>query len=148
MTMNIQLLALVLDELIPPRPDGLLPGAGTLGVGAVVEHAAAGTPELGQMLTHGLAALDAVACRSGAEGFGALSPTDRVAALRDMEQSEPMFLSTLLMLACVGYYSAEPVVASLKGSARSPHPLVYDLEPDDLSLLDAVRARGKLYREC
>ena len=45
--MNIQLLALVLDELIPPRPDGLLPGAGTLGVGAVVEHAAAGAPELG-----------------------------------------------------------------------------------------------------
>jgi len=148
MTMNTQLLSLVLDELIPPRPDGRLPGAGTLGVGAVVEHAAAGTPELGQMLSQGLAGLDDVARRSGAEGFAALSPTARVVALRDMEQAEPMFLSTLLTLACVGYYSAEPVVAELKGSARPPHPLGYELESDDLSLLDPVRARGKLYREC
>ena len=149
MTLNTQLLAMVLDELIPSRPDGLLPGAGTLGVAAEVEHAAAGTPELGQMLTQGLAALDDVARRSGAEGFGALSPAARVAALRDIEQAEPMFLSTLLMLAYVGYYSAEPVVAALKGSARPPHPLGYELESDDLSLLlDPVRARGKLYREC
>jgi Gluconate 2-dehydrogenase subunit 3 len=146
--MNTQLLALVLDELIPPRPDGRLPGAGTLGAGAVVEHAAAGTPELERMLAHGLAALDDVARRSGAEGFAALSSTARVVALRDIEQAAPMFLSTLLTLACVGYYSAEPVVAALKGSARPPHHLGYELESDDLSLLDPVRARGKLYREC
>ena len=57
-------------------------------------------------------------------------------------------VALLLMLACVGYYSAEPVVAALKGNARPPHPLGYDLESDDLSLLDAVRARGKVYREC
>ena len=148
MNLNTHLLSLVLDELIPSRPDGLLPGAGTLGVGTVVEHAAAGTPGLGQMLTQGLAALDDVARRSGAEGFGALSPTARVAALREIEQAEPMFLSTLLTLACVGYYSAGPVVAALKGSARPPHPLGYELDSDDLSLLDPVRARGKLYREC
>jgi len=146
--MNIQLLALVLDELIPPRPDGLVPGAGMLGVGAVVEHAAAGAPELEQLLAHGLAALDDVARRSGAGGFAALSPTARTVALRDIERAEPMFVSTLLTLACVGYYSAEPVVAALKGSARPPHPMGYELEPDDQSLLDPVRARGKLYREC
>jgi len=148
MTLNIQLLSLVLDELIPPRPDGPLPGAGTLGVGAVVQHAAAGTPELEQMLTHGLAALDDVARRVGAEGFASLSPAARIDALRDIERAEPMFVPTLLTLACVGYYSAEPVVAALKGSARPPHPLGYELESDDLSLLDPVRARGKLYREC
>ena len=148
MTLNIQLLSLVLDELIPPRPDGHLPGAGTLGVGAVVQHAAAGTPELEQMLTHGLAALDDVARRVGAAGFASLSPAARIDALRDIERAEPMFVPTLLTLACVGYYSAEPVVAALKGSARPPHPLGYELESDDLSLLDPVRARGKLYREC
>lgn len=148
MTMNVQLLALVLDELIPPRPDGLLPGAGTLGVGAVVEHAAAGAPELEQLLAQGLAALDDVARRSGVEGFAALSPAARTVALRDMERAAPMFVPTLLTLACVGYYSAEPVVAALKGTARPPHPLGYELEPDEQSLLDPVRARGKLYREC
>jgi hypothetical protein len=148
MTLNTELLTLVLDELIPSRPDGLLPGAGTLGVGAVVEHAAAGTPELAQLLTHGLAALDDAARRSGASGFAALSPPARVLALREIEQADPMFLSTLVTLAYVGYYSAEPVVAALKGSARPPHPLGYELEPDDPSMLDAVRARGRIYREC
>ena len=80
--------------------------------------------------------------------FAALSPAARTVALRDLEQAEPMFVPTLLTLACVGYYSAEPVVAALKGSARPPHPLGYELEPDDPSLLDPVRARGRLYREC
>jgi hypothetical protein len=117
-------------------------------VGAVVEHAAAGTPALEQLLAHGLAALDDMARRSGAAGFAALAPTARTAALRDIERAEPMFVPTLLTLACVGYYSAGPVVAALKGSARPPHPVGYELESDDLSLLDPVRARGTLYREC
>ena len=38
--MDAQLLALVLDEVIPPTADGRLPGAGTLGAGAIVQHAA------------------------------------------------------------------------------------------------------------
>ena len=56
--------------------------------------------------------------------------------------------STLMTLACVGYYSDERVITVLKGDARPPHPLGYEIEADDFSLLDRVRARGKLYREC
>ncbi len=146
--MNTQLLAAVLDELIPPRPDGRLPGAGTLGLGAVVEHAAAGTPEIGQVLTAGFAALERLAQRSDPKGFAALPPGTRVETLRELEKAEPMFVPTLLTLACVGYYSDERVITVIKGDARPPHPLGYELEADDFSLLDRVRARGKLYREC
>ncbi len=146
--MNTQLLAAVLDELIPVRPDGRLSGAGTLGVGAVVEHAAAGTPEIGQVLAAGFAALERLAQVSDPKGFSALSPSKRVETLRDLEKSEPMFLPTLMTLACVGYYSDERVITVIKGDARPPHPKGYELEPDDLSTLESVRARGKLYREC
>lgn len=146
--MNTQLLAAVLDELIPPRPDGRLPGAGTLGVGSVVEHAAAGTTELGQVLTAGFAALEGLAQRSDPKGFAALPPSTRVETLRDLEKAEPMFVPTLMTLACVGYYSDERVIKVIKGDARPPHPLGYEIEADDFSLLDNVRARGKLYREC
>jgi hypothetical protein len=146
--MNTQLLAAVLDELIPSRPDGRLPGAGTLGVGAVVEHAAAGTPDIGQVLAAGFAALERLAKEGEPNGFIALSPSKRVESLRDLEKSEPMFLPTLMTLACVGYYSDERVITVIKGDARPPHPKGFELEPDDLSALDAVRARGKLYREC
>ena len=146
--MNDQLLALVLDELIPPSVDGRMPGAGTLGVGAIVQHAAATTPGLEPLLTQGFAALEDLARRHDEGGFVALAPGARVETLRDLERAEPTFLPTLLTLACVGYYSSERVLTALNGNARPPHPEGYDVEPDDLSRLDAVRARGKLYREC
>jgi hypothetical protein len=148
MTMNTQLLAVVLDELIPPGVDGRMPGAGTLGVGAIVQHAAATTPGLEPLFTHGIAALQDLARRRDAEGFAALAPSARIEVLRDLEQTVPMFLPTLLMLACVGYYSSVPVLTALNGIARPPHPGGYDLEPDDLSLLDGVRARGTQFRNC
>ena len=148
MTLNTELLVAVLDELIPSRPDGRLPGAGTLGMGAVVEHAAAGTPELAQMLTAGFAALEALAGRSDPKGFGALSRSSRIEALTELEKAEPMFIPTLMMLACVGYYSDERVLTVINGDARPPHPLGYEIEADDFSILDSVRARGKLYRDC
>jgi hypothetical protein len=145
--MNTELLAAVLDELIPSRPDGRLPGAGTLGVGAVVEHAAAGTPEAGQVLAAGFAALERLAQRREPKGFSALSHAARVEALGDLEKAEPMFIPTLMTLACVGYYSDERVITVINGHARPPHPLGYEVEADDFSLLDSVRARGQLYRE-
>jgi len=148
MKMNTQLLSAALDELIPPRPDGRLPGAGTLGVGAVVEHAAAGAPDIEQVLTAGFSTLERLAQASEPRGFTALSPSKRVETLRDLEKTEPMFLPTLMTLACVGYYSDERVITVIKGDARPPHPLGYEIEADDFSLLDRVRARGKLYREC
>jgi hypothetical protein len=32
--------------------------------------------------------------------------------------------------------------------ARPPHPKGYEMAPHDLSLLDPVRRREKLYRDC
>ena len=129
--MNSELLSLVLDELIPTTSDGRLPGAGTLGVGAVVEHAVAGTPELGQMLAQGFAALEGLAQRRSPDGFGALSRSARVETLRDLEKAAPMF-----------------VLTALNGDARPPHPRGYEVEADDFSMLDGVRSRGVLYRNC
>ena len=146
--MNTQLLVLVLDELIPPSVDGRMPGAGALGAGAIVQHVAAATPGLEPLLTQGFAALEDLARRRDAKGFAALARGTRIEVLGELEQSVPLFLPTLLTLACVGYYSSEQVLTALNGNARPPHPEGYDVEPDDLSLLEAVRARGKLYRDC
>jgi hypothetical protein len=146
--LDTQLIALVLDELIPPRPDRNLPGAGALGIGALVEQAAAASPEVGPALTQGFNALEDLARRSDQKGFGALSRTARVSMLKALESAEPTFIPTLLTLACVGYYSNEQVLVALNGEARPPHPNGYTLEPDDWSLLEPVRARPKLYREC
>jgi hypothetical protein len=146
--MDAQLLALVLDEVIPPTADGRLPGAGTLGAGAVVQHAASGDPNLGSLLAQGFATLEEIARRRNPGGFAALPRAGRVEALRELEQASPMLLPTLLTLASVGYYSNEKVLTVLNGNARPPHPAGYEMEPDDLALLDPVRSRGPIYRKC
>lgn len=53
-----RVLASVLDEIIPPRPDADLPGAGQLGVGQYVVAALQKTPELESMIAEGVSALD------------------------------------------------------------------------------------------
>jgi len=148
MPLNEKLLALVLDELIPPRPERSLPGAGALGVGTEVTRAIAATPGLEPVIAKGLESVETSAQKRFRRGFVSLSRRDRADCLREVEQADAAFLPTLLMLAYVGYYGNDGVVAGLKGESHAPHPRGYEVEADDLSLLGAVRSRGKLYRDC
>ena len=54
---------------------------------------------------------------------------------------------TLTFVAYVGYYQHPRVVAALGLEHRPPHPKGHEMEASDLTLLDPVRRRGKLYRE-
>lgn len=135
-------LASLLDEIIPPRADGL-PGAGQLGLASYVEQALQKAPELRPMIVQGLADLDAAAHRRHAQRFLALSQQQKVALL-----NEQGFLFPLLFHIYVGYYQNARVLTALGLDPRPPHPKGYEMRPNDLTLLDAVRGRRKLYREC
>lgn len=148
MTDEKHLLTLILDELIPPSDDGRLPGAGALGVAAEVEAAVKATPALAPVIEGGVSALEGLARARDAGGFVALSRSERAAVLHEIESADPVFVPTLMMLAYVGYYGNDRVVAMLKPDANPPHPRGYEVEPDDAALLDPVRSRGKLYRDC
>jgi hypothetical protein len=141
-------LTIMLDELIPPSDDGRLPGAGTLGVAADVEAAVKATPALAPVIQGGLSALDGLSRVRNAGGFVALSRAERVAVLHELEGADPVFVPTMMMLAYVGYYGNDRVVSVLKPDTHAPHPRGYEVEPDDAALLDPVRSRGKLYRDC
>ena len=65
----------------------------------------------------------------------------------ELSAAEPAFFPTLTFVAYVGYYQQTRIVESLGLEHRPPHPKGYEMEPSDLSLLDPVRRRGKLYRE-
>jgi hypothetical protein len=140
-------LASVLDEIIPPSPDGRFPGAGALGVAEHVEQALQKTPDLGPPIQQGLSALEALAAGRGAGSFAALSAQDRSTVLDEIATREAAFLPTLVFLAYAGYYRSERVVEALGIEPRPPHPKGYDMEPNDLTLLDDVRRRPKMYRE-
>jgi hypothetical protein len=142
------ILTLVLDVLIPPSKDGRLPGAGSLGVASAVEVQARATPGLEPLIDAGLSALEELARKRDVRGFAALGSDDRVTVLREVEVADPVFVPTLLMLAYSGYYGHELVITALKPEPHAPHPRGYEVEGDDEALLEPVRSRGKLYRDC
>ena len=137
----------VLDEIIPPSADGTRPGAGALGLAGFVDEALARTPELRPLIAAGLAAADELARRHGTEGFGSLPAAERRAALEELAATRPAFLPSLIFHAYVAYYQDARVMQALGMESRAPYPQGYEMPPNDLSLLDPVRERPKLYRK-
>jgi hypothetical protein len=135
----------VLDSIIPQRSDGTLPGAGEIGLADDVERAVQRTPEMKPTITGGLTALQSLA---GERDYGELSAEERATLLRGIESEQPAFVPTLMFLTYTAYYQNERVAKGLGLSARPPHPLGYEMPPNDLTLLDAVRQRPKMHREC
>ncbi|HVN87708.1 MAG TPA: gluconate 2-dehydrogenase subunit 3 family protein [Candidatus Binatia bacterium] len=136
-------LASVLDEIIPPSSDGRLPGAGAIDLVGYIKAAMPRLPELWSMIVHGIAELDGVAEIRHGRRFADLSGDQKVTLL-----NEQAFVLPLSLHAFVGYYQHPRVVAALGHEPRPPHPAGYTMESNDLALLDTVRRRPKLYREC
>ena len=139
-------LAAVLDTLIPPSPERGLPGAGELGLALPVAEEIARVPGVAELIAAGLARVEALA--GAATGFAGLDPDARSRLLRDDAAAEPGFVQALIAPTYFRYYEQSSVVAALGLEPRPPHPLGYSLESGDLSLLDPVRRRPKLYRDC
>jgi hypothetical protein len=142
-------LDLVLEELIPPSADGRLPGAGDVGLGAHVAAALQPVPPLRQMIVAGLAALDDLARgRWRAERFAALPRAERAAALEELASSEHAFPPVLVLHAYAAYYQHPRVLEALGLAPWPPHPAGYTTVEGDLSLVEPVQRRGRIYREC
>jgi hypothetical protein len=141
-------LSAVLDEVIPPSADGRFPGAGELGIAGHVEHAMQQTPGVGPVIAQGLSAAEELARGRSSDGFAALSAQDRVEVLNEVAAQQPAFLPILTLTASAGYYQNARVVEALGMEARPPFPKGHEMEPNDLSLLDEVRQRPRLFRPC
>lgn len=140
---EMRLLASVLDEIIPPSNDGKFPGAGQIGIATYVDEALRDTPDLRDMIAQGLADLDTLARRRNAPGFAALPRETKLQLL-----NEQAFVLPLTFHAYAAYYQQPEVLTALGLEARPPHPKGHEMEPNDLTLLDAVRRRPKMYRDC
>ena len=141
-------LAPVLDGFIPRSDDGVLPGAGELGIARDLDEALQRVPAMHAMVVESLAALDRLAERRGAGRFTALSDEEQGEVLNELSCSQHAFPAMLMLYTFGCYYKHPRVLAHYGLEARPPHPKGYDVEPTDLSLLDPVRKRGARYREC
>jgi hypothetical protein len=141
-----RVLASLLDEVVPPSPDGRLPGAGAVGLTAHIARTVERMPMLRPVLEYGLSAIDDLARRRSAGGFGALSAEQRSAVLKEFAAGDQIFLPAFLFLAYSGYYQTGRVVEALGHEPRAPHPEGYTMGADDWDLLEPVRRRGKVFR--
>lgn len=141
-------LAAALDEVIPPSPDGKLPGAGIVAGGAHCESMVRAMPGLDLGLANGLAALDEAARRRGAADFASLAKPERSAVFNEVAAVDAGLAPSLMFVAYTTYYVDERVVAALGLEPRPPHPQGFTMSRSDLDgLLAPVRARGKLWRD-
>lgn len=140
-------LSSLLDRIIPPSADGRLPGAGALGLAAHVAEAMRRAPEIELAILPGLDGAEAMAQARYGRSFHQLSEDEQRTVTEDLEASHPALMPALAFHAYVGYYQHPRIVAALGLEARPPHPQGYAMAPDDLTLLEPVRRRGKRFRE-
>lgn len=133
----------LLDELIPARNDSL-PGAGSLGVGEYIESR---LDDAMPLVVGGLAALDTRARERGASDFADLPREERAPLVHEVAAAQPGFVELLLFHAYAGYYQNPRVAVALGLKPEPAYPGGFELELGDLSRLDPVRQRAKIYRE-
>jgi hypothetical protein len=142
-----RMVADLLDLVIPPTADGRLPGASALGLAEHVARTVDRTPMLAGVVEYGLSALRDAAAQRNPGGWTALSAGEKADVWATFAASDQFFLPALLFLAYSGYYLDPRVLDRLGMEARAPHPVGYPMSPDDWTLLEPVRRRGKMFRE-
>ena len=138
-------LMVVLDLIIPPSSDGRLPGASTYDVWAHVCGNA--TAELIQLVADELQELQTLAKNRFGLPFADLELAVAEALVSESRTERPNFLAALARHTAACYYQQDAVLEAIGMEARPPYPGGYDVHPGDLSLLEPVRARGKIYRD-
>ena len=137
----------VLDQIIPPSADTQMPGAGEIGLVAYIEQALHKSPDLRPTIAAGLAAADGLAADRGARDFATLAEAQRSGVLEELATAHPGFLPSLIFHTYVGYYQHPQIAAALGIEAHPPFPAGFPMEQGDLSLLDVVKKRPKMFRE-
>jgi len=138
------ILDLVLNLIVPPSADGRMPGAAEVGVLAyLLAEAQDALPVLRQELDE----LDRRSRERSSRGFAALEAAERKLLIESMRAPAPSFMSRLAAETLACYYQHDRVLEGLGMEARPPYPKGYQVAQGDLSLLDPVRARGKIYRD-
>ena len=141
-----QLLEGVLDELIPRSSDGRLQAAGEIGLVASIDEALAKTPAMRPVIEQGLATMSQLVRERGHDNIAAMPAAERAQAVKELESKDAGFLLTLMFLAYPAYYEHPKVLTALGLEPRPPYPQGYAMKTHDLTLLDPVRARPKMFR--
>ncbi|HAK52402.1 MAG TPA: hypothetical protein DCM54_10950 [Gammaproteobacteria bacterium] len=134
----------LLDLIIPADADRGMPSAAELDlVGYVSEFA---SNQIAGIKTE-LESLDQAAQREKGALFGELEKNDQQTLCDHLRETDPRFAIAIAVQTLNCYYQDDRVVIALGWKARPPFPEGNEVPQADLSLLDPVRERGRIYRE-
>ena len=137
-------LSALVNMMIPASEDGRMPGAGELDLLAYVRDE---TGELIPAIEQGLTVLNQQAIDEFGQDFASLADSDKQQQVDAIRVNQPDFVQSLLLKTVSAYYQNDRVISALGLEPRPPYPEGHEVEAGDLSLLDPVRKRSKLYRE-
>ena len=138
-----QVMAALIEAILPASDDGHMPGAAALDLVSHVERSARQNPMLRPVIEYGLTSLAALVAKRNPAGITGLPTSEWAAALREFTATDQFFLPAFLFLVYGGYYQHPRVVTALGLEPRAPHPQGYPMGADDWSVLDPVRGRRR-----
>ena len=140
-----QMLAALLNTMIPPNEQLNVPGAGDEVV--VDSMIASIRKSSAQLIFDGLKEIDTLCEASTGQAFADLDPDAREKWFHEQDLGSRRTVRVLGSIAVHCYYTEPQVMKSLGMEARAPFPDGFSVEQGDWSLLDQVRSRERLYKD-
>lgn len=131
----------LLDLVIPPSKDGVMPGAGSLGLGSAVAAAIQSDTRFGPPVVDGLRAIADSATAKHPGGLSALANNERLEVIQAVLVTHPQLMTSVARYLYPAYYQHPAVLEGLGEPARPPFPEGFEIEPTDERLLEKLRAR-------
>ncbi len=132
----------LLDIIIPPSEDGRLPGADAVGF---IEYMY--KENLDAWIMAGVQSIHEEALGRYGAAFHNLEESLKMRIIEALRTRLFRFFSQLTMAVIKCYYQDDRVLLAIGAEPRAPFPLGFSLPDGDLTLLDEVYERGKIYRD-
>ena len=132
----------LLNLIIPPSEDGKMPGAADVGFFAYMHKLS-----LLQWIREGLLSIVEESQNQYGQEFSALSGSEQTQLIDGLRRRHFRFFGSLTTEVIQCYYQHDQVLKLIGLEARAPFPEGYLVDEGDLTLLEPVYERGKLYRD-
>ena len=137
-----RILIALLNLIIPPSEDGKMPGASDIGFLAYIHN-----ENHFLWIREGLLGIVEESYSKYGQGFSALSSSEQTQLIGTLRRRFFRFFNRLSFQVIQCYYQNDRVLEAIGLPIRPPFPLGYFVEEGDITLLESVYERGKIYRE-
>jgi len=137
-----KILLVLLNMIIPRSEDGKMPGAIDVGFITYIHN-----EKILFWIQEGLTKIIDEAQEKYGNNFSNLDVLEQTEIINRLRRVHFRFFNNLAIQVMQCYYKNENVLVSIGLESRPPFPNGYQLEKGDLSLLEPVFLRGKIYRD-